>query len=223
MILITIWCVMVTYGYIPHFFRLLKMDGPVEIKTIALQQEQSFWYPADSKREQYNTTLITLESSTVTQGCACSSSLYENSYRIRSPKLFSFYEDLGDESKVKFPTAVCSGYRSLQAGDKVYYKIYGDKDKAVQNANCPPQTNDYVLVTSKVNINFTHGFYFMITFIPLVILSIILVVFLMMITSDQYIHYWAFGPFAIVLLLIDILLWLCRCCCQGDPEEDEGP
>jgi hypothetical protein len=55
---------------------------------------------------------------------------------------------------------VCGGFDDLSPGDTVYYKIFGDEEKARNSTSvCPPRDYDnFILVTKGVNINFWNGF-----------------------------------------------------------------
>lgn len=75
--------------------------------------------------------------------------------RLRKPRLYSFYYDL-NESYTKFPSVVCSGFEHLLMNTTVYYKIYGDKDLALES-ECPPKDRNYVLVFKEINITFWSG------------------------------------------------------------------
>ncbi len=61
---------------------------------------------------------------------------------------------------LKFPSVACGGFSHLTAEDTVYYKIFGNLEKAINSSLvCPPTDHDnFVLVARKVNINFWNGF-----------------------------------------------------------------
>ena len=101
---------LVSYNLTPNFFELLRVDGKLQVlNNVTINQTQIFLYPEDTQREEYNVTTIMLDSTEIPQGCACSSSIYDELVRFRKPRLYSFYHNL-NESKTKFPSVACSGY-----------------------------------------------------------------------------------------------------------------
>ena len=124
-----IFGILVSYDFVPNFFELLRVDGKLQILENPANSTQTFYYPEDTQREEYNVSTIFLNSTEIPQGCACSSSIYDELVRFRKPRLYSFYHNLNG-SKTKFPSVACSGYEDLKEKDTVYYKIYGNEQKA---------------------------------------------------------------------------------------------
>ena len=123
-----------------------------------------------------------------------------------APRPYSFYDDL-DSTSIRFPTVTSSALASLKGGEHVYYKLFGNQEKA-RVSTCPPTTMDFYLVTTGVMVDFWTGFWFGVCYIPIALLFNQTIYTLIQITSEQFLHYWVFGPFAIILLVYDLIYYL---------------
>ena len=112
------------WNLFPNFFRFLHFDG--QAKIIEYRDFKSYNYHG----EKYDVSQISLQSKTAPNGCICESNIFSDAQRFHTPHLYTFYDDL-NESFVKFPSVTCGGFDDLVAGDTVYYKIFGNAEKAI--------------------------------------------------------------------------------------------